>query len=289
MQKTSELQALLTLMDDPDESVYETVSEKLKSYGKEIIPQLKQLSESNTNNDLQDRLDNIIHHLQFDDLKKEFEFWKNNSPDLLAGAMLVAKYIYPNIDSTTILKDIEKLRRNIWLELNNFLTPLEQINIIGSIIYNYHKQVGVPINYAKPSEFLINKVLEKRIGNTYGNGTLYLILCSLLDIPVAAVNIPNQFLLGYFYEQYDIFNVSDKAAAKIKFYIDPLNGQMYSHKDVENYIRKTGLPIEDVYFKPFDNKSIIILLLSELSKCFDRETHAQNITELREIIKVVII
>jgi hypothetical protein len=29
------------------------------------------------------------------------------------------------------------------LELNNYLTPLEQINVITSILYNYYKQRGL--------------------------------------------------------------------------------------------------------------------------------------------------
>lgn len=38
MQETKELNALFTLIDDPDEEVYSTVSQKIVGYGKPIIP-----------------------------------------------------------------------------------------------------------------------------------------------------------------------------------------------------------------------------------------------------------
>ena len=289
MAENKEIEALIKLIDDPDEDVYENVSNRIISMGSVIIPELQHSWESTDNTEMQERLETLIHQLQFEDLKLEFEKWNEDNPDLLAGAMLVAKYLYPNIDTSFIFKEIEKLRRNIWLELNNYLTPLEQINVIGSIFYNYAKQTGVKLNYDNTEDFLLNKTLETKQGNTFGNGTIFLILCGLLDVPVYAVNVPNQFLLGYFHEHYNVMNVSGHASEKIKFYIDPLNGQMYSQKDVENYFKKMGMPADAVFFHPMGNKNIIILLLSELAKCFDSETNSYRKKEIRELIKIVVL
>ena len=52
----------------------------------------------------------------------------------------------------------------------------------------------------------------------------------------------------------------------ILFYIDPLNGQMYSHPDIENYFKRMSVPPVPTYFKPLSNKRIIQFLLEELSK-----------------------
>jgi regulator of sirC expression with transglutaminase-like and TPR domain len=289
MPVNKEIQALIKLIDDPDEVVYENVHNKIISIGSVIIPELEHCWENSNNTEVQQRLESIIHQLQFTDLKAEFARWNEPNPDLLAGAMLVAKYLYPNLDSSFIFKEIEKLRRNIWLELNNYLTPLEQINVIGSIIYSYYKQEAVPLSYDNTDSFLINKALETKQGNTFANGTIFLILCGLLDVPVYAVNVPNQFLLAYFHEHYNIMNVQGHAAEKIKFYVDPLNGQMYSQKDVENFFNKMGMPADPIFFHPFDNKNIIILLLSELSKCFDSDANRYRKTELREIIKLLVV
>ena len=289
MPLNNEIQALIKLIDDPDEVVYENVHNKIISIGSVIIPELEHCWENTNNIDVQQRLESIIHQLHFTDLKAEFKSWNEANPDLLAGAMLVAKYLYPNIDTSFIFKEIEKLRRNIWLELNNYLTPLEQINVIGSIIYSYYKQEAIPLNYDNPDSFLLNKALESKQGNTFANGTIFLILCGLLDVPVYAVNVPNQFLLAYFYEHYNIMNVQGHAAEKIKFYVDPLNGQMYSQKDVDLFFKKMGLPLDAIFFHPMGNKNIIVTLLSELSKCYDTDANIYRKNELREIIKIIVL
>ena len=78
---------------------------------------------------------------------------------------------------------MEKLRRNIWLELNSYLTPMEKINVLNSIFYNYYKQKGVEITYESPEHFLINKTLESKKGNSFSNGIIYLVLCRIAGHP----------------------------------------------------------------------------------------------------------
>jgi len=280
MKENKEISALLHLIDDPDEFVYNTVSEKIISFGKGIIPNLESLWENTTSEEIQERIELLIHRLHFRDLTNDFTAWAAGDADLLEGALLVSRYHYPELQKNTVLQEIEKLKRNIWLELNSYLTPLEQINVITSIIYNYYKQKGVEFAYNNPDDYLINKALESKKGNAVSNGIIYLVLCELLDVPVKAINIPRQFILAYFDHQHDLLNPVGHSSEKIKFYIDPLNGQMYSHKDVENYFKRISVPPTTSYFRQINNKRIIQFLLEELSKCFDNERNRYKMDEL---------
>ena len=280
MKENKEITALLHLIDDPDEDVYNTVSDKIISLGKDIIPNLEHLWETVSNEDTQERIELLIHRLHLRDLTAEFEEWKNGDADLLQGAILVSKYHYPDMQPAQIMQEIEKLRRNMWLELNNYLTPIEKMNVLNSIFYNYFKQKGVEISYDSPDPFLINKTLETKKGNALSNGIILIALCELLDIPVKAINIPRQFILGYFDEQYEALNPVGHSSEKINFYIDPLNGQMYSHKDIENYFKKLSVPPVTSYFRPISNRRIIQFLLEELSKCYDNDRNHYKMDEL---------
>lgn len=280
MKESKEISALLHLMDDPDEYVYSTVSDKIISFGKDIIPNLEHLWENTTNEELQERIELLIHKLHFRDLTNDFTAWAEGEADLLQGALLVARYHYPELNNNTVFQEIEKLRRNIWLELNAYLTPLEQVNVITSIIFNYYKQTGVEFAYDSPDDYLINKALESKKGNAISNGIIYLVLCELLDVPVKAVNIPRQFILAYFDQQYDFLNPAGHASEKITLYVDPLNGQMYSHKDVENYFKRIAVTPSNSYFRQISNKRIIQFLLEELSKCFDNDSNRYKMEEL---------
>lgn len=287
MVENKEISALFHLIDDPDEEVYSTVSTKLISFGKGIIPNLENLWENTNREDVQERIETIIHKLHFRDLTDDFINWKNGSCDLLAGALLASRYHYPEMQETPALQEIEKLRRNIWLELNNYLTPLEQINVIASILYNYYKQKGVEISYSQPEDFLLTKTLESKKGNAISNGILYLILCELLDIPVRATNIPRQFILGYFDPQYEFMNPVKHLPEKINFFIDPINGNIYSHKDVESYFKRISITPTPVYFRKLTNKRIIQFLLEELSKCFDNDRNRYKMEELLTLAKLL--
>lgn len=280
MKENKEITALLHLIDDPDEDVYSTVSDRIISFGKDIIPNLEHLWENTSSEEVQERIELLIHSLHFRDLTGDFTEWAAKDADLLEGALLVARYHYPDMDNTMVLQEIEKLRRNTWLELNNYLTPIEQINVVTSIFYNYFKQKGVEFAYNNPDDYLINKTLDSKKGNALSNGIIYLALCEMLDIPVKAINIPRQFILAYFDPNHDILNPVGHASEKINFYIDPLNGQMYSHKDVEAYFKRISVPPVASYFRPMSNKRIIQYLLEELSKCFDNDRNRYKMDEL---------
>lgn len=282
MEQTSEITALLTLLDDPDDEVFGAVSDKIVEFGRVIIPNLENLWENTVSEEVQERIELLIHRLHFTDLKEDFRQWSlSGHHDLLVGAMLAAKFQYPDLTTGRIVQDVEKLRRNIWLELNNYLTPLEQARIVTGILYGYYGLKGTEVAYNDVNEFLIHKTLEAKRGNQLSNGILYLILCELLDIPVKAIGIPKQFVLGFFKPGYS--SEMGDPVSKIDFFIDPSSGQVFAYKDIEHYFKRIQVPAVNSYFKPFSNKRVIQNLLEEMAKCFDNEKDYYKRQELLEL------
>ncbi len=288
MQETKELNALFTLIDDPDEEVYSTVSQKIVGYGKPIIPNLEHLWETTPNEGIQERIEMIIHRLHFTDLYSDFTEWKDSAyHDLLFGALLVAKFQYPDLQTSPTLQEIEKIRRNIWLELNSFLTPLEQANVLTSIIYNFYHLKGVEVNYTNPDDFFIHKVLACKKGNMITNGILYQVMCDQLDINAKIINIPKQCIIAFYQSDYDHTNFVGNPMDQIHFFVDATNGQAYSHKDIENYFKKISVPLTAAYFKPLPHKRVIQILLQEIAKCFDSPTSDYKKHELLELVELL--
>lgn len=282
MEHTKEIAALLNLIDDPDQEVFGAVSEKIVEFGKNIIPNLEHLWENTISEDTQERIELLIHRLHFTDLKEDFRQWSlAGHHDLLLGALLAAKFQYPDITTAPIVQEVEKLRRNIWLELNNYLTPLEQIRIVTGILYGYYGLKGTEVNYTEPNEFLINKTLEAKRGNQLSNAILYLTLCELLDIPVKAISVPRQFVLAYFKPGYS--SEVEQPISKIEFFIDPSSGQVFTHKDIEAYFKRISVPAVHSYFRPSSNKKVIQTLLEELGKSFDNEKDYYKKDELAQL------
>lgn len=284
MQETREINALFTLIDDPDEEVYSTVSEKLVAYGKNIIPNLEHLWETTLSEEVQERIEMIIHHLHFTDLFDDLVEWRDSSyHDLLFGALLVSKFQYPDLPTTPVLQDIEKIRRNVWLELNSFLTPLEQANVLSSIIYNYYNLKGVEVNYEHADDFFINKVLESKKGNALTNGILYQVMCDQLDINAKIIKIPKQCIIAFYHSDYDQATHMGHPQDKIHFYVDATTGQAFSHKDVENYFEKIAVTASPAHFKPQSPVCIIQTLLKEAAKCFNLPSNKYKQKELLQL------
>jgi hypothetical protein len=143
MEENKEISALFHLIDDPDEEVFNLVSTRIIDYGKGIIPNLENLWENTISEDVQERIEMLIHRLHYRDLTDELTQWNSNiHQDLLTGALLVARFQFPDLTTSQVYQEVEKLRRNIWLELNSYLTPLEQVNVVTSILYNYFNFTG---------------------------------------------------------------------------------------------------------------------------------------------------
>ena len=287
MEQSKEISALLKLIDDPDNEIFGAVSEKIVEYGKPIIPNLEDLWENTPNEEIQSRIELLIHRLHYTDLSEDFRQWSLAGHfDLMLGALLTAKFEYPELVTTPVLQEIEKIRRNVWLELNNYLTPLEQVRIITGILYGYYGLKGTEISYSNVNDFLLHKVLETKKGNQLSNGLLYLIICELLDIPVKAIGVPKQFVIAYFKPGYSN-EATEDYRDKIEFFIDPSNGMVFTHKDVDSYFKRISVPPVPSYFKPLSNKKVIQYLLEETAKCFDNEKDEYKKIELIQLANLL--
>ncbi len=284
MQQTKEINALFTLIDDPDQEVFSTVSNRIVDFGKAIIPNLENLWENTMSEEVQERIEKLIHKLHFTDLVNDFTEWKN-SPynDLLFGALLVAKFQQPDLLTTPVLQDIEKIRRNVWLELNSFLTPLEQANVLSSILYNYYNLKGAEVTYDKKEEFLIHTVLANKKGNALTNGIIYQVMCELLDIHAKIISIPKQFIIAFYHSDYNPDTYIGHPQNKIHFFVDASSGNAYSHADIEGYFKRIDVAPHPSYYKPLNHKRTIQILLEELSKCYYHQAEELQQQELLQL------
>ena len=288
MQSNKEITALLRLIDDPDDEVYDTVVNQLLNYGKEIIPNLEQLWEVTVDETVQERIETLIHRVHFHDLQQDFEEWSRaKHPELLRGAILVARFQFPDLNVPAILTMFDQMRRNVWLELNNYLSPLEQVNVFNSILYNFYKLQGHELTERDPKYFNINQVLESKQGNAYTIGILFLSLCEILDVPIFAVNIPRQFIFAYI-DTLHSFISDEQEIQQIQFYIDPINGMVYTQKDVDTYLRKINAHEKERYFTPILTKRIIFKMMEELSLCYRYRREDQKADEIQQLMKLLL-
>ena len=158
MMQSSSIQALVSLVDDPDDQIYEHVRGELIKCGSTAIPYLESTWETDLfGNKHHERIDLIIQEIQFEEIKKELKNWlESPEKDLIKGACIVTKYQFNDLDETEILNSIQNIRRDIWLELNDNQTAFEKVKIFNKIFFAHHLFEGDKDDFLSPSNSFIN-------------------------------------------------------------------------------------------------------------------------------------
>lgn len=259
----SELSALLNLIDDPDEDVFHSITERFIGMGQEIIPILEEHQLGTHDEELIKKTNYIIDLVALSVLTNELLEWKHSEDQsAIEAALIISKFLNRSFDQENTFFEIEKIRRSIWLELNDYLTPLEEVNIINKIVFGYYKFKGIETNYSKPKDFDLSALISEKQANTFPIAALYLLISEMLGLGLKPVDVPRQNLLCY-YEEEPLF---DEQGSSILFFIDPLNGQIYTHKDIENYLKKINYVPHPLQIPAVSNVRFVQKWLSELTK-----------------------
>ncbi|MFI5151626.1 MAG: transglutaminase-like domain-containing protein [Bacteroidia bacterium] len=289
MLKEQELNALISLLDDPDESVYYEIQAKLLSLGHPVIPLLEHAWENSFDPVLQQRIEGIIHKIQFDNIEGQIQNWVRHDQDnLLKGILLVARYQYPDLDEKKVLRQIEQIKQDVWLELNNNLTALEKVRVLNHILFEVHGFSGNTSNYHAPQNSYLNNVLESKKGNPISLSILYLIIAQDLNIPIYGVNLPEHFVLAYVDEENFFQTYGEEGKGKVLFYINPFSkGAVFSSKEIDAFLKQLKLPLEENYYEPCENSEIIRRVFRNLILAYEKLGYPSKVKELENLLKVL--
>jgi regulator of sirC expression with transglutaminase-like and TPR domain len=281
-----ELDALISLIDEPSDRVYRTIREKISAYGLSAIPSLEHAWENAFDPVIQQRIEELIHNIQFDQLKRDLAEWLHDqSGDLLRGYILVSRYQYPDMDQGLIIRKIGRITQDVWLELNSDRTALEKVKVINHILYDIYKFTGNFTNINAPENFYITNLLEGKKGTPLSLGILFIIIAQSLKIPVFGVDFPKHFILAY--ADGVIKEAGTMPDGEMLFYINPFNrGAVFTRNEIDQFIRQFKLEKEEDFFRPCSNKAIIKRLIGELAAVHDLAGNSNKKEELEELLSL---
>jgi len=275
-------------LDDPDQNVFNQVSTRFLSFGQEVIPVLEDAWEYSFDPLIQNRIENIIHQIQFDIIKDSLKEWmKPDNQNLLEGALLIAKYQYPDIDIVKVKKQIDQIKQDVWLELNDNLTALEKVKIINHILFDVHNFSGNTSNYHAPQNSYINNVLESKKGNPLLLSIIYTIVAQSLDIPIYGVNLPEHFILCYVDDQHmGVPSTEGNDGSNVLFYINPFSkGAIFGQKEIEAFLKQLKLESHSIFYEPCSNLEIVRRLLRNLIASYEKLGYPDKSSELTRLLQ----
>jgi regulator of sirC expression with transglutaminase-like and TPR domain len=294
----TELQAMLYLLDDPDERVVEHVEDQISAMGMDAIPYLEQYWPQEDNVRVQERMVNLISQIKQYSLVQSMRIWEATEvQDLLDGVLIINSMVEPNLDRQYIENQLDKIKLDAWLELNYELTSFEKVKILNHIFFDVHQFTGDTDTYHHSKNSFLTSVLERKKGNPISLAVLYSLIAQRLNIPIYGVNLPQHFILGYVndFEWPPLLQFNDSAAAAdgagsdIMFYINPFNnGLIFNRENIVKFLNKLKVEPSESYFQTCSNKDILIRILRNLETSYIKENNTAKLEVVMQLLAVLV-
>lgn len=281
----NKLAALLSLLDDPDREIYHSIEKELAELPISTIPQLEDSWFNSKSETYQERLESVINKIQFTNVKKSLIEWgSSESLNLIEGAILINQSYNPNLLTDPIRKNVQKIKQDVSLELNDQHTALEKIKILNHFFYNIHNYHPSPPNQLTNWDGDIGTVLSQKNGNYIILAIIYAGIAQELGIPVYGINLPGSVLLCYKNEQHP--ESKRKPSDSILFYINPIDkGAVFGQNELSQIISTENIEDKAKFYLPTSNNSLIKRLVQHEISVYKRLKLDSYIPNFRELYK----
>lgn len=286
----NKLASLISLLDDPDDSVFQLIQGEILKEGVPIIERLEHIWETSLDDLVQKRIELLVQSIQLNDTKHQIRLWASNEKlDLFEGVFLISRYQYPGIKLKNIQNQIEKIRKEVWLEYKSSFTSLEKITILNHVFFNRYKFKIDRSNTVSPQNCYINRVLDTRKGYPISIAILYMLVGRSLQLPLQYFDLDDNPLIGYADEKMILFpGDENKNKPSTIFYINTTNkGAIIGPKEVEYFQQSGDVLGEKKQIVPCTDRCIIKCLVEKLKDDYKRIGSMEKVDYLREIAEIL--
>ncbi len=283
--KDREIRALVSMVDDPDPKVFREISGKILHYGQDAIPFLEQCIEQMDDEALRHRVERLMKDIRYHTILQALRklVLKDDPGELFQAWIWVSRLHYPDIDRAAVEVEIEAIRKDAWLEMNENLTALEQVKVFNHVFYGVHRFSGNMDHFHDPDNSFINRVLNTRKGNPLSVGLIYMLVARSLNMPIMGINLPEHFVLAYMGETIDAESLQMQYDKPL-FYINAFsNGDMFSAKEINDFLDKLDLEPLPVFFEACSNREIILRMLNNLVISYDHAGEEEKKADIAAI------
>jgi regulator of sirC expression with transglutaminase-like and TPR domain len=282
MSEATKIEAIIRLLDDPDDEVFDVVKMQLYNEGVSVIKQLEITWENTDNEMIQQRIELLTREIQLNHVSQEMSNWAiSGNHDLLEASFWIAKYQYPSYDFNTFEGILNQIITDVKEEIHDDNTPLEKITLINHIFYQSQKFTRTFSTIHSPQNFYINNVLQTKKGNFFSLALLYAGIGQRLGIPLMALNLPDNFAIAFINPRLTDLPIDEHSSL---FFINPANkGAVFGRHEIDDFLKKLKIKPESYYYIPMHNIDAIILQLEYLILSYTKLDMEEKVNDLRSI------
>ncbi len=251
-----ELEPLVALFDDRDTVVTELVDNRLRSFGPEVVRSLRNWSQREPDSARQAaivaRAQALNTEFKLADLQ-DFIARPTGPLSLFEGSWILSSLFDYTLQRERYEDLFYRCSQEYLAENSDLRTGVENIRILNHIFFHRLKFTLYDVQLRDPQYAMVDEALRSRGGNPFVLAFIYLMICQVSGLPVELVCFPGGFIPVYV------------EGGKVLFYINLYRGGDIFLKDrLQQFLRATGLKIDEQAFRRRDESAMLTLYLESL-------------------------
>lgn len=272
----NQIKALIRLLSDENDRIAKAITTKLVQIGDSAVPLLLEAEVEQP--DMARRIAEVLDGIRGSRLEEELRelvAGPNNQVDLEAGAFLIARYAYPDLDLESYTNRLDTMAAEVRDRLGRRASGEEAVKTLGRYLFTEQGFRGNTKNYYEVDNTYLNRVLDRRTGIPISLSVLYLLLAGRLGLPVYGIGMPGHFLVKFDSDRYTIF-------------VDCFNaGALLTEKDCARFLMQAGYGFEEKYLNRSDHRAILARMLKNLVAIYGKLEEPVKSARLTRFLEVL--
>lgn len=278
---SSELNALLRLLDDNDERIITAVDEKILAYGDTALTALQPFAETHDEH-VRAHASRLLMQIssgrflrELEDMQDESETSPDGDVELERGVVALTRFAYPFYEQAELEETVGSFAKRLKTRLSLCSTHGEVLKVLTFFFCCEEMFAGNNEDYYNPDNSYINKVLEGRRGIPISLSIVWLLTARRLGLPIVGINLPGHFML-----KYDV--------PKVDIYIDPFNGgKLLSRLDCIRFMVNAGYNFSEQHLTPATNRQILVRTFNNLAEIYSQKNDELHAEPIKKAVKIL--
>ncbi|MCK9625501.1 MAG: transglutaminase-like domain-containing protein [Bacteroidales bacterium] len=254
MKTDPELKYLVTLFDDPDEVVTESVNKRILGKGESVLCDLdvilKKENEPHTRNTIFSKMSFFNTEFKLSQLE---EYVLREDVSLYEGGYLISSLLSLELTREDFGKRLLPLSVEFMSELSEDKTAIENVKIFNHIFYKRLKFKSCDPFIKMEENALLFKALETKSANPIALSLIYFILAQEEGLPIYPLCFPGGFV--------PVYVENDKELFYINIFRD---GEIFLEDRLKNFMTDQGLEYDRDNFEVRDETVLLVIYLESL-------------------------
>lgn len=278
--KRSEIESLVSLLEDPDHFINDEAKNRLLQLGEKVIPVLDEYRCHLKNEELKQQIKDIIQQISIGSIEQEFIYFLEQGVETIEaleqGVFILSKLDCPTLQTEVYRQQLDQIAERIHPHIQNCSTK-QACNFTLNFIFETEKFQPTTHDYFDPVNSYFHRVLKRRRGIPITLAMVVLFVGRRLNLPFEGVNMPMHFLLRYTPNEHSE-----------PVYIDPFNsGTEVCLEQCIYFLKKCGIRPGRNHFEPAQPIDMLARTLRNFINSYEKQQHPRKAKEFKNMLELL--